>query len=123
MVVDEYVDREVPTEIHANRIKNLLERHNCELVFIDSAAAQFAADLAYNYDIACTKSKKDVLAGISFVQNLVETNRLKVKSHCRKTLEMLDAYRWDTTDNSRPVHDRHSHVADALRYALYSFVT
>lgn len=123
VVVDEYVDKEVPTQIHAQHFKTLLEKHNCELVFIDSAAAQFAADLAYNYDIACTKSKKDVLAGISFVQNLVETNRLKVKSNCRKTLEMLDAYRWDTTDSSKPVHDRHSHVADALRYALYSFVT
>lgn len=122
-VLDEYVNSQVPTSVHASHFRELNNTYNCETVFIDSAAAQFAADLAYNYDIATTKSKKDVLAGISFVQNLIETNRLKVHPRCKKVLEMLDSYRWDDSTAGKPVHDRHSHPADALRYALYSFVT
>ena len=122
-VVGEYVKSKVTTEIHANAIKELNVLHNVETVFIDSAAAQFAADLAYTHDISTTKAKKDVLAGISFVQNLVESNRLKVHRSCVHTLRMLGAYRWDDSPNPKPLHDDHSHIADALRYALFSFVT
>lgn len=122
-VLDEYVEKNLPTSIHAERINNLNNTYGVETVFIDSAAAQMSADLAYNYNISCTKAKKDVLAGISFVQNLVETNRLKVHPRCKEVLKMLDQYRWDDSTSGKPVHDRYSHMADALRYALYSFVT
>lgn len=122
-VLDEYVDKNLPTSIHAERINNLNNTYGVETVFIDSAAAQMSADLAYNYNISCTRAKKDVLAGISFVQNLVETNRLKVHPRCKEVLKMLDQYRWDDSTSGKPVHDRYSHMADALRYALYSFVT
>jgi hypothetical protein len=37
---------------------------------------------------------------------------------------MLDQYQWDTGANlikERPKHNEYSHMADALRYALYSY--
>lgn len=121
-VVDEYLEREKPTSYHAEKIKELLSKHSCETVFIDSAAAQVAADLAYNFDISTTKSRKDVAAGIGFVQNLVENNKLKVMSHCHHTLSALDQYRWDERKaGEKPVHDQYSHMMDALRYALYTY--
>jgi phage terminase large subunit len=92
--------------------------------FIDSAAPQFASDLAYLYDIATVKAKKDVLSGIAYVQTLIETGRLVVSPHCVETLAMLDQYRWDTRDtvkSEKPLHDKYSHMADALRYALYTY--
>ena len=59
---------------------------------------------------------------IGFVQNLVENNKLKVLSHCTHTLAMLDQYRWDERKTGeKPVHDQYSHMADALRYALYTY--
>lgn len=123
-VVDEYEQSGVTTEAHAEQFKILINRWNVDSVFIDSAAAQFASDLANVYDVATIRARKDVLAGIAYVQNLVETNRLRVAPHCAKTLAMLDQYRWDTKANlntEKPVHDKYSHIADAVRYALYSF--
>jgi phage terminase large subunit len=80
--------------------------------------------LAYLYDIATIKAKKDVLPGIAYVQTLIETGRLTVSPHCTHTLAMLDQYRWDTRENikqEKPMHDEYSHMADALRYALYTY--
>ena len=40
-------------------------------------------------------------------------------------LAMLDQYRWDNREGltkEKPKHDEYSHMADALRYALYSYV-
>lgn len=45
--------------------------------------------------------------------------------HCEHVLAMIDQYRWDDREGlvrERPKHDRHSHTADALRYAIYSYV-
>jgi hypothetical protein len=123
-VVDEYLKAEATTDIHAVAFKELIERWKVDSIFIDSAAPQFASDLAYLYDIATIKAKKDVLPGIAYVQTIIETGRLKVSPHCVHTLEMLSQYRWDsreTLTKEKPLHDKHSHMADALRYALYSW--
>ena len=101
-----------------------MQKWGVEVVFIDSAAAQFASDLAYNYDISTTKAKKDVLPGIAYVQTLVEQGRLKIAPHCEHSLAVMDQYRWDpkeTLQREKPLHDEYSHMADAIRYALYTF--
>ena len=123
-VVAEYLQAQKSTSEHSKEFKILIDKYNIELIFIDSSAAQFAADLAYEYDIATTRAKKDVLPGIMYVQNLIENNRLYVDSSCVNVLAMLDQYRWDTRNNlqkEKPVHDKYSHIADALRYCLYTF--
>ena len=123
-IVDEYLENEATTEQHAERFLNLMSRWGVETVFIDSAAAQFASDLAYIYDVASTKAKKDVLPGIAYVQTIVAQNRLKVSPHCTHCLAVFDQYRWDTKEGlqkERPKHDDYSHMADAIRYALYTY--
>jgi phage terminase large subunit len=123
-VVSDYEQAEKTTAEHAIVFKGLCETWGVETIFIDSAAAQFASDLAYQYDLATTKAKKDVLPGIAYVQTLIAQNRLKVHASCEHVLAMLDQYRWDQRENlqrERPKHDRYSHIADALRYALYSY--
>lgn len=123
-VVDEYLDNERTTEGHAGEFKRLCAQWGVETIFIDSAAAQFAADLAYSYDLATTRAKKDVLPGIAYVQTLVAQGRLKVLAHCTHVLAVMDQYRWDNKEGltkERPKHDDYSHMADALRYALYTY--
>lgn len=123
-VVDEYLQAEKTTAEHAGEFQTLLGKWGVEVTFIDSAAAQFASDLAYIYDIATTKAKKDVLPGIAYVQTLVQQGRLRVAPHCVNVLAMFDQYRWDMKDGlqkERPKHDMYSHMADALRYALYTY--
>lgn len=123
-VVDEYLRSEQTTDKHAEHFRELNDKWGVEVVFTDSAAAQFASDLAYIYNISTTKAKKDVLPGIAYVQTLVETNRLKIAPHCTNVLNVMDQYRWDGREGlqrERPVHDEYSHMADALRYALYTY--
>ena len=123
-VVDEYQDSQATTQQHAERMGELLKKWGIETIFIDSAAAQFAADLAYVHDIATIKAKKSVLDGIGLVQTLADQGRIKVAPHCEHTLYMFDQYRWDQKDTvvkERPEHGLASHMADALRYAMYTY--
>jgi hypothetical protein len=124
-VVDEYLEAEATTAKHCEAFQKLIDRWGMNSgIFIDSAAAQFAGDLAYSYDISTIKAKKQVLEGIAYVQTLVEQGRIKVSPHCKHTLEMFDQYQWDNRDTltrEKPVHSKVSHIADALRYAVYTY--
>lgn len=124
-IVDEYMDNEGTTATHAAAFRVLIDKWGVEITFIDSAAAQFAADLAYMYDISTQKAKKDKLPGIGYVASLVEQGRLRIAPHCTHSLAVMDQYRWDTKEGlqkEKPVHDDFSHMADAIRYCVYSFM-
>ena len=123
-VISEYEEAERTTEQHAEQMRRLIDQWGIELIFIDSAAAQFAQDLAYLYDIPTIRAKKDVLPGIAYVQTLVETGRLLVDPSCTKTIECLNQFKWDDREGltrEKPKHDKYIHLMDALRYALYTF--
>lgn len=125
-VVEEYYEAEKTTEQHAQVIGEIMERRLVDYCFIDSAAQQTRFDLAQNYDITTTNAKKSVNDGIAHVSSLVENNRLIIDQRCLETLRSMDQYRWDPNPNlmrEKPLHDSSSHMADALRYALYSFET
>ena len=101
------------------------EKWNIDIIYCDSAAIQTRTDFAYDHEIVTAPAKKSVNDGIAFVQNIIEKDKLIVHSGCTRTLAMLDQYRWDPNEkllNERPVHDKYSHGADALRYAIYSYM-
>lgn len=123
-VLEEYYAAERTTEEHAGFLSEIMERQDVDYCFIDAAAAQTRYDLAQNYDITTTNAKKSVLDGIGMVASLVDNDKLIVHQSCEQVLRSLDQYRWDPNPNlmrEKPVHDSSSHMADALRYALYSF--
>lgn len=123
-IVDDYLDAEKVTKEHAEAISEFIAKWSIDAIFIDPAAAQFAADLAYQYDIATLKAKKQVLEGIAFVQTLVQQDRIKILSRCSHVLDAMDQYQWDPNDaliTEKPLHNEASHIADAIRYALYTF--
>lgn len=122
--VQDYCEAERTTAEHSQHFHHMIQQWNIETIFIDSAAAQFASDLAYGYNITTTRAKKDVLSGIAYVQTLIQQDRLLVMRDCVHVLAMLDQYRWDNREGltrEKPKHDQYSHIADAVRYALYSF--
>lgn len=123
-IVDEYLKAEATTEAHAIAIKKLIDKWSIDTVYVDSSAAQMRMDFAQLYDISTTNAKKSVLDGIAAVGVLTDNNRLIVGKHCRETIACLDAYQWDNKPGlltEKPKHNMASHMADALRYALYSF--
>jgi len=125
-VLDEYYDSERTTEQHAIEIQGLIDKWDIDFIYIDSAAAQTRFDFAQNYDISTINAKKSVLDGIAHVAAIVDNDKLFVHQECNETLGCLDAYQWDTNPNlvrEKPKHNMASHMADAIRYALYSFQT
>ena len=125
-LLDEYFDSERTTEQHAAEIQKLIDKWDIDYIYIDSAAAQTRFDFAQNYDISTINAKKSVLDGIGHVAAIVDNDTLFVDQTCAQTLACLDAYQWDSNPNlarEKPKHNMASHMADALRYALYSFQT
>ena len=125
-VLDEYFDSERTTEQHALEIRKMIDKWDLDYIYIDSAAQQTRFDFAQNYDISTVNAKKSLLDGIGHVAGVVDNSRLLVDQKCREVLLSLDQYQWDSNPNlmkEKPKHNRASHMADALRYALYSFET
>jgi len=125
-IIDVYLDAEKTTEQHAMVIRNMIEKYDIDYVYIDSAAQQTRYDFAQNYDISTINAKKSVLDGIAHVAGIVDNDKLMVDQRCAEVLSCLDQYQWDPNPNlakEKPKHNRASHMADALRYALYSFET
>jgi hypothetical protein len=125
-VLDEYLDAEKTTEQHAIEIRRRVDKWNIDYIYIDAAAQQTRFDFAQNYDISTINAKKSVLDGIAHVAGIVDNDSLLVDQKCLETLSCLDQYQWDPNPNlarEKPKHNRASHMADAIRYALYSFET
>ena len=125
-VLAEYLDAERTTEQHAVQIRALQDKYDIDWIYIDSAAQQTRFDFAQNYDVTTINAKKSLLDGIGEVASLIDNDNLIVDQRCRHVLECLDQYQWDANPNlmkERPKHDAYSHMADALRYALYTFET
>ncbi|MAC71703.1 MAG: terminase [Gammaproteobacteria bacterium] len=125
-ILDEYLDAEKTTEQHAIEISRLMEKWDIDYIFIDSAAQQTRFDFAQNYDITTTNAKKSVLDGIAHVAAIVDNDNLIIDQKCLHSLSALDQYQWDPNPNlarEKPKHNMASHMADALRYAVYSFET
>ena len=125
-LLDEYLDAEKTTEQHAVEIRRLVAKWDIDYIYIDSAAQQTRFDFAQNYDISTVNAKKSVLDGIAHVAAIVDNGNLVVDQRCKESLSALDQYQWDPNPNlarEKPKHNMASHMADALRYALYSFET
>ena len=124
-ILDEYMEAEKTTEQHAEVIQALISKWDIDAIYIDSAAQQMRFDLAQNYDISTINATKSVLDGIASVATIVDNNKLIVDQKCEHTLMALDQYQWNPNENlltEKPVHNMASHMSDALRYALYTFV-
>lgn len=125
-LLDEYMDKEKTTEQQAGEVKRLMDKWDIDFAFIDSAAAQTRFDFAQMYDISTNNAKKSIVDGIGHVASIVDNDRLIVDTHCVECLRSLDQYKWDPNPNllkEKPAHDEFCHMADAIRYAMYSFET
>lgn len=122
-IVDEFLDNLNTTSQYAKELKPILEKWGVDFTYIDSANQQQKFDLAYDYDINTINAKKSILDGISYVGSIIDNDRLFIDESCRHTIDCLQNYRWDGREGlvkEKPIHDKYSHMADAIRYALYS---
>jgi len=125
-VFDEYLDAERTTDKHAAEIQKLIQKWDIDYIYIDSAAQQTRFDFAQNFDISTINAKKSLTDGIGHIASIIDNSNLIVDQRCEHTLRCLDQYQWDPNPNlvrEKPKHNFASHMADALRYGIYSFET
>lgn len=91
-------------------------------VYGDPAASSWDAMLT-NHDFNYRHANNDVLEGIKFVLQLLNTGKYFIDKRCVKTIEEYDNYSWDETyqqkgiDKPKKVFD---HSCDSDRYGLYT---
>lgn len=128
-VVDEYFAHEKSTKNHAEQIKALQDKWGVDFIFIDSSAQQTRFDLASDYDVPTINAKKSVTDGIGAVATVLDTNRLVVDEKCFEVIFALRNYKWKgkitegswNIESEKPEHTRASHMADAVRYGIYTY--
>lgn len=121
-VVDEYIAKERSTTAHAGPIKSKLDYWGVENIYIDSAAQQTKSDLAFEHDIICENAVKSVNDGITFIQGLVENDKLFFDiTNTKECYADMKAYRWLKNSNPPKPDHKNSHYPDALRYAAYTY--
>lgn len=124
-LVDEFKDAERTTAQQAATIQTKIDEWGIEIIYIDSANQQQRFDFASSYGIPTDNANKNKLEGIGYVASLIENNKVKILRTCTNALYAVDQYKWDANQNllkEKPVHDEASHMADAIRYGLYSFM-
>ena len=120
----DYENAEATTQEHAKEFYKIYEQNDVDMIFCDSAAAQFRYDIAAMYDLPSYAAKKSVLDGLAYCQSLVDNDKIVVDKNCLFILDMLRNYRWDPRPEllkPKPLHDKFSHSGDAFRYMLYSY--
>jgi phage terminase large subunit len=103
-----------------------MDKWRIDYIYIDSANQQQRYDFAQEYDIPTMNAKKSVLDGIGYVASLADNDKIMIDPECRHVLHAFDQYQWDSNANlqkEKPLHNDASHMADAIRYALYSYKT
>lgn len=92
-------------------------------IYVDPAAASFKLQLFNDGVRNAANGTNDVLPGIRTISSLLATDSLIVSDRCKKLIQYLPGYAWDTKattkgeDKPIKVDD---HEADALRYAVHS---
>lgn len=125
-ILEEYEQAEKTTAQHAMYIQHCIDRYSVDRIFVDSAAAQFRQDLAYEHEISSAPAKKSVLDGLACLQALFQQGKIIVDASCTSLIHALQNYKWDfkegeeTLSREKPRHDSNSHLCDALRYGIYS---
>lgn len=128
-LIDEYFSNEKNTEEYARDIGEKQNLWDVDYIFIDASAQQTRFDLASLYDITTINAKKSVVDGIGAVSAVLDTGRLIVDEYCFEAIFALRNYKWkgksrDGTwdiESEKPEHNRASHMADSIRYAIYTY--
>lgn len=91
-------------------------------IYVDPAALSFHEELRRR-GIITHKADNRVIDGIRTVDSMLTSGTLTVAKDCRRLIDEIPGYRWDSKATERgrdaPVKEMDDHV-DAMRYAVYS---
>lgn len=124
-VISETVVKDSSPNVIAQSFKEALEPHMARStvhIYVDSAARGLLKTLR-EYDIfaqPCVKGAGSVEDGIKLLRGLIGDDALHIDNDLTTLKEELSLY---CRDSNGKLLDKHNHLIDALRYALYSPIT
>lgn len=99
-------------------LEEMLDGISPRLVIVDPSALALIEEL-HRRGFHTAKADNDVLDGISDVSTMFRNNNLAIMSHCKNTINELEAYAWDSKATAhgedKPIKEN-DHCMDALRY-------
>ena len=102
-------------------MEKVLKTRRC--IYYADPASKEALETLKMRGIDIRPAKKDVLSGITFVQGLFKSGRLKVFKNLRYLIDELNSYQWEM-DRTEQLLDKprkeNDHLCDAARYALFT---
>lgn len=124
-VVDEWKQSEKTTEEIIQVINNKVLEHRITKVYPDPAEPDRIEECRRK-NVPVYEANKDITGGISFIQTLIREKRFFVCSNCIETIDELSMYHWieNRDDMKEPKEEPekiNDHLADSLRYAIYSY--
>lgn len=103
-------------------IKEFIGYRHVTAVYVDPSAASLKLELRAR-NLPVIDAKNDVLPGIKITSKFISGKSLVIHKSCKTLIEVLQSYCWDPAAADRgedkPLK-KFEHIADALRYAIYS---
>lgn len=91
-------------------------------IYVDPSAASLKLELRHR-NLPVIDADNDVIEGIKTVSKLIAGKNLVIQKGCRTLIDCLQSYSWcpkaADRGEDKPLKER-EHIADALRYALYT---
>jgi PBSX family phage terminase large subunit len=106
----------------ADDIYRFVEYKTVRAIYVDPSAASLKLELR-NRNLPVLDAKNDVLEGIKVTSKFIAGKNLVVHKSCRTLIDVIQSYSWNPKAADRGLDKplkEHEHIADALRYAIYS---
>lgn len=108
---------------YAADLRRFIQDKPVEAIYIDPAALSFKVELRKAGFYGLLDAKNEVLDGIRFVGDMMNTGMLKICRSCPNLLKEFQSYVWDArsmkTGIDKPLKEN-DHALDALRYAVFT---
>jgi len=124
-IIDEVYKTGITNEELIEKCSVLRDEHKITKFYPDNAEPDRIEEMR-RAGLNVREVKKDILAGISDIQALIQQHKLKVFNTCKYHLEEFNTYHFEGDIENRNQKEKpvpfNDHLMDALRYALTTFV-
>ena len=123
-IVDELYSEQITTDELIEKCVQLQKRYNITKFYPDPAEPDRIEEMRRK-GLYVREVRKDILAGISEVQNLIFQNKLKIFNTCKHHIEEFSTYHFETPQQDKNQKEKplpfNDHLMDAVRYAITSY--
>lgn len=127
-VVDEWYQTGKTTKEIAEKAIEFQNKYKINRWYADSANPEKILEASQGTGLTIYPYKKEkdaITAGISYVRQEINENRLYVFNTCKNTIDEFESYHYPEPKDDKPIKDLpepiNNHLMDAIRYAIHGY--